>query len=153
MNSNWLRWIYASIGEHFKTNLSPLKVVLELEDDQRITEADDGVEVRIQGPFVKTTVNKESRLKYSVSLLLKLNRDPKDIFKIPTQQGIVLNAFKNICIYKFGKAEGDDRSYLETLVLKTPQSGLTVDFFRPLNSKLMRAYATIGGLFEISLKE
>jgi hypothetical protein len=130
-NPNWLRWIIASVADHFKTNVAtPLSLAFLVEGlddrDEAFEQAPDRVEMRYNGPFTKELSKRYWQIHFDVNFLVTSNLDGavKNRYTLENNMG-VLHEFADTCIpiFRYGDpaqtSENDD-TLLGTL---SPRSG------------------------------
>lgn len=126
MNSNWPRWIKASVVDHFSSILDSNVLLV---DGQRrsATQANDRYELRFNGPNISQKTRNEYRLGYTINLLIVSSSNELDIYQMERYKGLGANAFSvSIPVYKYGPDPDDDQSMVGCLNLK---SDLTIRDF------------------------
>lgn len=115
MNSNWPRWIFASITDHFKSGQS---LPVFVEGQPRETWADgELIEVRINGPHFMQFPSNQWKASVDVNVLVQCPFNVSDLHRIHRLVGTTASLFGQIIIYKFGAGTGDDQSAIGCLEL------------------------------------
>lgn len=155
MNSNWPRWIFASITQHFGT-VTGYKTFVEGEP-RETWEEKDFIEIRVDGPyFVKLdSITWEAMIE--TNILVQSAIDFKNLHRIHTMVGVVASAFDPAPqIFKYGSNVGDDQSLLGCLELlqnKQDRQILAISHFGQLAPDKLLQQATVEGHFKILLTE
>ena len=106
MNSNWNRWIFASISKHFVAHKDNL--VMYVEGQEKANGSPTYAEVRYTGPAAKQITKTRFRLEVIVNVLLNCVKD-NDNHKIFRMCGTVEKAFEPcIPVYKLGNGVDDN---------------------------------------------
>jgi hypothetical protein len=150
MDSNWPRWIFASISKHFETNLSSLKMFIEGED-RDTWENKDFIELRIDGPYYHQISKNLWRAKVEVNILLQVVITD-DLHLIHRRVGEVSTAFTPIIIYKYGDGVGDDDSQIGCFQLiqnVRANELLIISHFGRIKPELPLLQASVEGHFEV----
>lgn len=126
-NSNWARWIHASIGKYLKDVATTISVpsLVEGIDDRSDTfmESPDRVEIRVNGPFTQEQSAGYFRLYVDVNVLVNsmMGDQGKNAYKLDEILGEFHSAMDAaIAIYRLGTGPDDDQSLLGCL---TPRPG------------------------------
>lgn len=153
MNSNWPRWIYASVTNHFATATGYKTFV---EGEPRTTwEEEDFIEIRMDGPYFTKLDSATWEAMIEVNVLLQSVIDFVNLHKIHTMAGAVSLAFATpFQIFKYGNGPLDDQSLLacvELLQNKRDRQILSVNHFGQIASDKPLQQATVEGHFKIQL--
>lgn len=120
INSNWARWIYASMSTYFNNvinNQYPIFFIGQRTDPDIINT--DHFEFRMNGPDILETCNNLFTLTVNINILISTILDDTDLHKNYRMIGLISSCFAdNICIYRYGNQPSDDDSLLETMVLQ-----------------------------------
>jgi hypothetical protein len=116
MNTNWSRWIFASICKHFDAHKDSLTMFIEhqLRDTRLIK---DFIELRMDGPRFLQASKDYWEITVEINVLIQSTLDDKDYHRIERSIGIVVNAFTNIYVLRLGNGVSDDQSLLGCLKL------------------------------------
>lgn len=98
MNSNWTRWVRASIVKHFSTLLTTVPMYVEGRE-RPLVEAPELFELRIDGPNIRD-FSGLYRLEIEINILIKCMRNPSDAYKIERLIGLVQSSFTNAIVVK-----------------------------------------------------
>lgn len=124
---NWTRWIFASITEHFSSNVMVTNSIpfitegIHERDDKFMIEP-DRAEIRINGPFVTELSSNCWRIWVDINILVTSNfgGEQKDAYTLERNVGFIHEfADTSIPIKKFGSDMGDDGSLLGCLRPRT----------------------------------
>jgi len=121
LNSNWTRWINASVAIYIKNITDTLNLPLLFEGiDERDYEniQHSHAELRIGGPFVKEVSKNYWNIRVDINILLTyfMQADENNVYKLQTYCGKLQEAMNGpIDIYKYGGEVGDDESYVGCL--------------------------------------
>lgn len=114
MNTNWSRWIVASIAKHFNAIAVSNNVDFHVETDaENIHDSDKYFELRINGPIFKEPQHNTFIIEVSISVLWGIHLNYVDIHETERLKGVLVAAMEDICAYKYG--DGD--AFLGTLSL------------------------------------
>ncbi len=118
-NPNWSRWIKASVSRHFKPCNVDNNVAYYVEGFERDTNGKtEWIEFRIDGPYLKEQTKGSWVLNVEVNLMIVVNLNPKNIYRIEEIEGeIVSKFFDCLDVYKLGQKESDDNTVLGCLKL------------------------------------
>ncbi len=109
MNSNWIRWIHASIAVHFSNTLSPVPVFV-IGDTPENNLPLERYELQIDGPDVVEHTTLEYTLRVYINLVTVTQPKP-NIWYHSKQAGLGLSCFDRIIhVYKYGAETGDNPS-------------------------------------------
>ena len=116
MNTEWPRWIKASIAQHFSTFFTIIV------DGQRrpSIQPRERFELRFDGPDVSEKLQGEFQLGYVVNLLIISASNEEDIYKMDRLKGRGADPFiTRIPIYKYGPALNDDGTLIGCITRKS----------------------------------
>lgn len=126
-NSNWARWIHASLGKYLKNVATTISIPSLLEGiddrDKTFMESPDRIEIRVNGPFTHEQSAGYFRLYVDVNVLVNsmMGGEAKAAYKLDDILGVYHNAMDGaIAIYRLGTGPDDDQSLLGCL---TPRPG------------------------------
>ncbi len=126
-NSNWARWIHASLGKYLKNVATTISIPSLLEGiddrDPDFMESPDRIEIRVNGPFTHELSAGYFRLFVDVNVLVNsmMGGEAKQAYKLDDILGVYHNAMDGaIAIYRLGTGLDDDQSLLGCL---TPRPG------------------------------
>lgn len=125
---DWTRWIFASITEHFSSNVmgpNSIPFITEgiHERDDKFMSENDRAEIRINGPFATELSSNCWRIWVDINVLVTsyFGGEQKDAYTLERNVGLIHEfADTSIPIKKFGSGVGDDGSLLGCL---RPRSG------------------------------
>ena len=123
MNKNWARWIFASVTDHFVTNLSSVGGVDEknifVEGQPRNIDRDEQFyEIRVDGPVLTEVSHGCFRVDAEVNVLVQTTLDDRNYHAHHTAIGLVTQAFTDIVIYRYGNGLDDDDTVLGCFILQ-----------------------------------
>ena len=152
MNSNWPRWIFASVTNHF----SATGYKTFVEGEPRDTwEEKDFIEVRMDGPYFLQFDSSTWEAIIEVYILIQSAMDFSNLHKIHSMCGIVASAFtSSIQVFKYGIETYDDQSLIGCLQLiqdKRDRQLLTISHFGQLAPDKLLQQAAVEGHFKITL--
>ena len=155
MNKNWARWIFASVTKHFDDNKQGLATYVEGTYRDTRTEV-DFFEVRQDGPY-STEVSKDYwHFFIEVNILIQSTMSATDFHKIYRDVGIVMAAFTDIPVYRYGTGDDDDDTLLGCLQLVSDAQGkkpVKVSHFGQIEPRTDLLQATVEGHYFMFLKE
>jgi len=155
MNSNWPRWIFASVAHHFGS-VTGYKTFIEGEPRDTWAEK-DFIEVRVDGPYFVKLDAATWEAMIEVNILVQVAMDFKDLYRIHTMVGVVAAAFSpGPQIFKYGSSGGDDQNLLGCLELlqdKRERQILAISHFGQIAPDKLLQQATVEGHFKITLTE
>ena len=158
LNSNWSRWITASVNDHFASQSgivkledwssgdSDLPLIVRGQQFETDTDRMDLVELRLDGPdFAEVSIN-HYHAYIEVNTLIQSVISETDIYKMARSIGIVQACFTDIPLYKYG----DDDSLFGCLTLIANPTGtkgnrLEVSQFGQIDPRLKLEQTTIEG--------
>jgi hypothetical protein len=153
MNSNWPRWLFASITKYFNDNRNNIAMFIEGQD--RETERlDSYFELRIDGPFILQQSKDYWQLDVEINVLICVTKSRTDFHKQFRLQGALAKLFTDIPIYKLGDGPDDDQTILGCLKLSPSQNfrdAVRVSNFGQIQPELPLLQSTIEAHFEITL--
>lgn len=121
MNENWPRWIFASVTSHFQSSLSSDGVDnknIFVEGQPRAVDRDsEFYEIRVDGPFFTEVSHNCFRVDAETNVLVQTTMDDRNYHVHQTAIGLVVKAFTDITVYKYGTGPSDDQSVLGCLLL------------------------------------
>jgi hypothetical protein len=152
MNSNWPRWIYASVTEHFAS--TGYKTFIE--GEPRTTWEDkDFIEVRMDGPYFSQLDKATWEALIEVNVLLQSVVDFSNLHKIHTMAGAIAAKFYSpLQIFKYGSGPSDDQSLLtcaELLQNKRDRQLLVISHFGVIAQDKALQQATVEGHYKLDL--
>lgn len=92
MNSNWPRWIKASISSHFANLIGNANLIV-VGERRYVDEKNDRFELKLNGPRVTNSTKNEYVLEYDVSLLIISTSNESNIYEMEDYKSIGINAF------------------------------------------------------------
>jgi hypothetical protein len=109
------------------------------------------LELRIDGPYhAPIGTSRENQLYIEVNVLCVAAYDPEDslaLIKLTDVATWMLN--QDICVYKYGEAAGDDKSYFETLRLLGSNDAVKVSNFGQIDPVNKIFQATVEAHYEL----
>ena len=153
VNSNWMRWCIASIHKHFDDNKQGLTLFIEGMSRTNPTD-EDYIELRVDGPSIIEQTKDEYELRFEINVLISSVLDDTDAHRIHRSVGIVVNAFTDISIYKYGDGVADDDSLLGCISLvydAREKERVVVSHFGQLSSDVPMLQASVEGHYMLEL--
>lgn len=162
-NTNWPRWIFASVSKHFSDtvdnvfNENPGKVnpKLYVEGDERITQnLEQYFEFRMDGPYMRELCKDYWLIKIQLNVLVSAKAESTDMHVVQKLIGLITTAFTNgITIYKYGDGEDDNQSVLDCLQLyqEGNQEEILVTYLGQLGPDLKDTQASVEGYYRMFL--
>jgi hypothetical protein len=117
MNPNWLRWIAASIGDHFDVSTPNLPMYVEGQH-RDTSKLKDFFELRLVEQNSAEKTRGDWTITCDVNCLVHSTKDDKDNHRIYKSCGLIAAAFTAIPVFKYGDGPDDDDSFLGCLTLK-----------------------------------
>lgn len=150
MDTNWPRWIFASIGKHFESQVSGIPMMMEGEhrDDQS---AKDSMEIRMDGPSINEINKNIWKITLDINVLINSAMDDINFFRLHVNVGKVSAAFITIQVLKYG----DGEALLGCLELRQSSGNreiLKVNHFGQVAPDIKLLKATVEGHYEMFLK-
>jgi len=121
MNTNWPRWIFASIAEYMRPIAAaiPLPLLVEGIDDRIESKMEaDHAELRVNGPAISEISSDYYRLVVDVNVLLTdlMDGSTENAYDLIQWGGVFQEALSGpISIYKYGSGADDDDAYIGCL--------------------------------------
>lgn len=140
---NWTRWIFASVTEHFASNVMTPNSIPFLtegmhERDTQFMEAPDRAEIRINGPFARELSVNYWRLWVDINILVTsyFGSQQKDVYTLERNLGLIHEfADATIPILRHGSGVVDDGTLLGCLRPRTDKNdSIRIIHFGQLNS-------------------
>jgi hypothetical protein len=157
LNSNWLKWIRASVYLHFSRYKGNNN--LYLEGDERLTgDWPNFAELRMDGPLILMPQKGLFYLDYDVNILVSAQLDQKQLYKADAILGSFLIAFTEyIMVYRYGTGPLDDQTLLGCLKLhfteRSASRGIEVNTFGIIRQDTRITQSTIEGHYRIELTD
>lgn len=142
-NPDWTRWIFASITEHFATNVmtpNSLEFITEgiHERDTLFMESEDRAEIRINGPFARELSVRYWRIWVDINTLVTsdFGNHTRDVYRLERNLGLIHEfSDTSIEIRRFGSGPGDDGTLLGCLRPRSDKNdSIRVIHFGQLNN-------------------
>jgi hypothetical protein len=117
-NSNWARWVFASVASYLKQVAQEANLAALVEGlDERTTEfmeATDRCEIRITGPFTREASHNYFYVEVVVNVLfVSRYEEQKNQYAIIQKMGVFQEAMDGaIAVYRHGHQPGDDEHAL-----------------------------------------
>jgi hypothetical protein len=152
INSNWPRWLFASITTHFDDALgSNLPVYVEGTHRTVDLAVEDFCEVRIDGPNITELSKDYYKLYVEINILVTSHKNDEDFHRIHTNVGLIVAAFSDISLYKYG----DDDTALGCANLVTDHKGkqtIAVHHFGQIDPDKQLLQSTVEGHYVVYLR-
>lgn len=155
-DSNWPRWVQASVANHFKTAANAagyVSLVEELEEktDEFLT-APNRVEIRVNGPFAVELSHNYWSFYVPCNMLIFSHMDGSvnNVYGgVDIAGTMAARATEPVSVLKYGNNVGDDQSFLFCLTVQTDKkNGLNVYHFGEIDSESrLRQYGVDFDLF------
>lgn len=127
MNTNWPRWIHASLDRFIKTTITELPVYSETDQQPNSEQDASRIEWSWVGPRIVQATKNSYILRVRLIVLVTTIKDDVRGFKAYEDHGIGLKGVPAcIPVYKYGDFAGDDDSQLGILVRQDPVTDLMV---------------------------
>jgi hypothetical protein len=125
MDSNWPRWIKASVNRAFDQDIrvaSGLPLFIE-GTDRRTEDLQTYAELRIDGPTITELSKGYWQFEITIDVLVNSKRNDEDIYTLERAVGNVLAAFKHsISVFKFGDGLNDNPTELLDCLILLPRA-------------------------------
>ena len=150
MNTNWPRWISASLNYHMDSGKSGVKLFIE--GEKRITGTTaDRFELRTNGPFFNEVSAGVWRVELTVNLLVSCTMNKTDLYNLQRKIGISLGMMTSIPLYKYGTLTGiDDQTLFACMQLI---EGPTVTQYGQVDPSVEVVQATVQGRYKTLLED
>lgn len=153
INTNWARWIFASVSKHFDDRKGALP--LYIEGQHRDTkDIKDFMELRMDGPFITELSRNYFRLFIEINVLVQSALDDTNYHRIHGNVGLVASIFTAIEIFKFGTGVDDDDTQLECmrLIQDSPSNErIQINHFGQIEPDIELIQSTVEGHYEMFL--
>jgi len=156
VNTNWARWLFASVSKHFDDRKQTLP--LYIEGQHRATRnLKDFLELRFEGPTWLEVNRKDWLGRVEINILVSTAYDEADYHRIHRYAGQVQSAYTRVIeAYKFGDGPDDDQSFLGCLVLQQNRGRrdfLELNHFGRIGTDEALVQSTVEGHYVIELRE
>lgn len=129
-NPNWTRWIFASITEHFSSNVMTPKSIPYLvegidERDDDFMSQEDRAEIRINGPFSTEQSSNYWRIWVDINILVTsyYGGENKDVYTAERNAGFIHEfADTSIPVLRYGTGMDDTGTLLGCLVPRSSKN-------------------------------
>lgn len=154
VNTNWARWIFASVSKHFDDRKSTLPLFIE--GQHRATrDLKDYLELRMDGPRWLEVNRGCWTGRVEINILVSSAFDEKDYHRIHRYAGLVQNAFTRVIeAFRFGDGPDDDQSFLGCLILQQNRGRrdfLELNHFGRITPEDALTQSSVEGHYEIEL--
>lgn len=160
-NPHWVRWIKASVYNHFLINVvTPNSLIFLVEGIHErtttFTESPDRSELRMSGPFIRELSHRYWRIHTDINVLLlsQLGGDERNAYIIETNQGLFQEYFDTpISIRRHGDGPDDDGVELGCLTPRHQKNdSIRAIDFGQINKTDKIRQAQVDGRYEMFLK-
>lgn len=159
-NPHLVRWIHTSVGKYLKTIASNNSVASLIEGiDQRskaFMQADDRVEIRVNGPFTTRQSPRQQKAIVFVNVLISstMGGDKKDAYRLDELLGIFHNAMDGqIPIFKYGTDPVGMEQQIGCLSIKDDKSGsIRVHIFGELAPDVEMRQGVVDAAYTLTLR-
>ena len=110
------KWIQLSVCKHFTDIITTLHVFVEGQE-RRTNQKSDWCELRVDGPWLRQYTRTDLGVYTEVNSLISTFIDDTNVAKEATNIGLVLAAFTDLTIYKYGSEVADDGSVVGCMQL------------------------------------
>lgn len=150
-NSKWSKWIFASVVQHFRTELaktSGVSIYFEgMHKDNRTNNLQ--LEIRFDGPYYKELSKNYWEVKFEVNILVQAVIG-SSFLTIHKGTGIAAAAFTDsIKIYKYGEDIDDDESLFDC---SFSMGKIIISHFGQLNPNEKILQASVEGQYKFEIK-
>lgn len=104
MNPNWIKWIVASINQHFTTSAGATYVQLQGFPEQT-ADKDEWYDLKTSGPDIRKRGPSDFLLTFEVNIAVNVKLDSSEIYNVHSLAGTIAQYFFSIPILKYG--DGD----------------------------------------------
>lgn len=112
INSNWTRWIVASIASHF--NLYKGDLIYRVEGGVADKHVLKYLELKYDGPHYAEISRNYTQVSMDIALFLQIPKDD-DLYSLTNYIGNVLTGFSDINVYRLGEDSESDSSLFACL--------------------------------------
>ncbi len=151
---NLPRWILASVSKHFDDRRSGLTMFIEGQW-RNTRELKDFLELRIDGPQYFENSKEDWTLESEVNVLVSSTFDENNYHRLHTNAGIVVKAFTDILVYRYGNGIEDDQSFVGCMKIQhraRTTDNIQVRYFGMLNSDEPIQQATVTASYRLELQ-
>jgi len=153
-DSNWDRWIFASVSQHFEDRRGT--VPLYIEGMHRETnELEEFIELRIDGPWFTEISRNCWKIFVEINVLCQVVMNNQNFHRMRALTGLVSRIFDRcIKVYKFGNNLQDDQSQFCVLQRQDGGKGrekIQISHFGQIEPKLQLEQATVEAHYSVKL--
>jgi hypothetical protein len=150
IQSDWIRWVQASINKHFEDRKFEYELYLE-GDERTLQDEIEFAELRVDGPFILNPQKNLFFLDYEINVLLQAHQVAGQLYNIQKLIGVFAKAFTNIIkVYKFGTGPIDDDSLLGCLQLqRSLRERVNINYYGIIRPDTRLTQATIEGHYRL----
>ena len=153
MNTNWAKWVVASVIKYFSDNIS-FDVFIE-GMDRETSKLSDFAEIRVDGPKFNELSKNYWKIRIEVNILIHSVMSDTDLYHFYDNIGIVNKAFQNcISVYKRGNNVEDDNSHVGCLKLvidRYDRENIVTSNFGQIDKSVKLQQATVEAHYEMYL--
>lgn len=154
MNTNWPRWIFASITQHFADAITNYDVFVE-GMDRKTNTLKDIAEIRVDGPRINEQSKDDWRIYVEINILIQSVMNDSDLHRLYRIIGDVNVAFQTcILVYKYGTGDDDDQSKLGCFNLVSDEDNreqIITSNFGQIDKSVRLQQATVEAHYEMFL--
>jgi len=153
-NSNWDRWIFASVSQHFEDRRGTVPMYIEgMHRDTN--ELEEFIELRIDGPWF-TEISKNCWYIYvEINVLCQAVKNNQDFHRMRKLAGLVSNIFERcIRVYRYGNNPQDDQSVVGSLQRIDDHRGkerIQISHFGQIEPKMKLEQSTVETHYSMKL--
>lgn len=114
LKSKLPQWVFLSIAKYFTGALTGAYV----EGTEKVTDKADSIEIRIDGPDIREVSKGVYKVECEVNLLISTQMNAGSQLRHLKSVGKVVEAFKDIALYRYGDESEDTGYRLGVLCLK-----------------------------------
>ena len=148
---NLPRWIFASASKFFNTIASNNNLHFYIEGTTRQTEEQQkSIEFRMDGPSFTEPSKDVFIIDAEINMLWSFNQDDEDFHEVERIKGVLIDAMRDICIYRFGDGAYDDDSLVGTLKLvQDKKPAVRVNNFGQVRADVRLLQGTVAGSYRM----
>ena len=117
-NSNWPKWLKASIYKHFDARKGTYTLSFEGQLPKATSGLEAWAELRVDGPYCQEISKDYWELYVEVNALISAHKSPDNLYAFDEMIGQFLSAFtSSIDVLKYGNGVGDNEAQLGCLAM------------------------------------
>ena len=153
INTNWPRWIFASLSSHFNGYRGSYPFEVQSQFRQGQSEATDLFELRMDGPYFNEVSKDNYDVRCTINILVQTAIQAEQFHRIHTMVGQIAAGFSAVQLFRYGDSDQDDQSAFGCMSVVSQPSGesIVVRHFGQVDVGLGVCQATVEATFKTEL--